>query len=165
MKARITLFFLMAGIAFSASGQYSVKEDRFTGDKTVTFKSNTAITPNSTVIPYERHFIAIRSKTADNAEMNSIFIIFKSRRWTYLRCAHMDWLVDGKPFKFNEVRTQFDTGTKSVTEGFILTADRAKLAQIASAKTVEMKVCNDEYVISSEAIAGTRQVVETSLDK
>ena len=159
------LILLLSAPCIAAGQAAEIKLDKYTGSKTASFKSASALMTMSQGAPHERHYFAVRSVTPEKPDVNSIFLIFKSQTWRYLKCSNVDWLIDGKPIKFKEIIQDRNVQRGTVTEGFILQSDRSQMASIAKAGLVEIRVCNDEYVLSKEAIQGTGDVVLADLSQ
>ncbi|HVZ79190.1 MAG TPA: hypothetical protein VHE12_00155 [bacterium] len=67
--------------------------------------------------------------------------------WRYLDCKELNWLVDGKPFKWQDQdydNSVLDSG--STMEYFRIYLTPKMLAKLAKAQTIEGKICNDEFV-------------------
>ncbi len=70
--------------------------------------------------------------------------------WRYLQCHHTGWLVDDKPFQLPQPIHDGSVGSGYVLEFLIIAPVTLKqIEQLARAKKVEFKVCNDEYTATT----------------
>jgi hypothetical protein len=81
--------------------------------------------------------------------------------WTYLRCHSVSMLVDGKRLKLpaSDHDGRVISG-RLVSETVKMTVSKAIIEAIASAKIVEIQVCNDEWRLPQKTINGARRIVE-----
>jgi hypothetical protein len=81
--------------------------------------------------------------------------------WRYLKCKDLSWLVDGKPLKWLSEDYDGDTtGGASTMEFFSITLSPDQLEKLAAAKTIECKICNDEFVFIQKQFWVMRWVSE-----
>lgn len=82
--------------------------------------------------------------------------------WRYLRCNQTALLVDGKPFSVGKVEHDGRVGTGYVLEFLSIAIPTAALRQLGNAKTVEYKICNDEYRLDDADLAAFKEITESA---
>ena len=151
MKAAIAALFL-----FSTSAHAQVKEevDRFTGKSKISYSSEEKIVPDG-----RPHTVLSWSDTDNSA---TVFLFTGStREWRYLRCHHVNWLVDGVPLTTGETTHHGQVSPPRqfirVKESIVQPLSVEQLETIASGASVEFRICNDEYALTPGEIQGFRQ--------
>lgn len=79
-------------------------------------------------------------------------LISDSRDWEYLRCHHLNFLVDGKPFPVGEVDHDGTVGRGYVLEYINIEMPVARFTQLARASRVEGRICNTEFSLREEQL-------------
>lgn len=81
-----------------------------------------------------------------------------SKDWEYLRCHETDLLLDGQSLHI-ETKHDGTVGSGYVSEYVEGRVTFEKLKRIASAKKVEVKICNTEFSLSDDDMTDLRQLV------
>lgn len=128
--------------------------DRFTGVREITYKSSAKIQLG---VPY----VFASAKTKDAVTVfNVTFLIgsFRGRNdvtgWKYLRCHRVNWLVDGTPLQTDETMHNGQVARGGVNEIIQQPLTLGQMQKLGSASTVEYRICNDEFQLSADEIAG-----------
>lgn len=155
---RLLIACLLMAVAVEASAQFKTETDRFTGKTTIGYSGKSFGVPGAGQFRISTYTV----KAQDEPETHFMFLIRTGSGWRYLRCDSVNWLLDGKPFDLPKPDFQRDTMRGGVIEGMIFYFSKEKLAQMAAASSLEVKVCNDELAFPPEDLAGLRQVYEAS---
>jgi hypothetical protein len=80
--------------------------------------------------------------------------------WKYLNCHTVAFLVDGTPFSMG--KSSYDSRMSGAYTSEYLEWDVAfaKIEALARAKSIEYKVCNDEYSVNPSQMPDIRSFVE-----
>lgn len=154
------LAILTLGLPGSALAQVTDENDRFTGERKIKYESQTKYPLGQ---PSRHARIIVKGGSATGA---ATFIIgnMADRRtgtaWKYLRCNRVDWLINGAPADFGEAIHSGQVVRGGVIEIISVPMSPDQIERIGSAATVEFRICNDEYQLSAEDIAGFRRVAE-----
>ena len=79
--------------------------------------------------------------------------------WAYLHCHGFAMLVDGKPVRLPQPEHDGRVSRGFVSEFIVMKTDASVFEAIASAKTVEIQVCNDEWRLPQKVIDHARLMV------
>jgi len=144
----------MAATTASAS-DVEIKTDRFTGKTTASLVSSKAVDTTGVYLQPATVFAVNRYKNPDGY---SVQVAFVGNRWRYLQCNKTYWLVDGKPYPMPAPGIVNQTLRGGVSEffGFDLTAEQ--MNDLAQAKTIEFKVCADEYKLKDRGMLDIREI-------
>ncbi len=85
----------------------------------------------------------------------TISLLFQktSPDWKYLQCFGTDFLLDGRPFSLGEPTHDGRVGAGYVLEFIQFTVGFTRIVELASAHTVEVKICNDEFRLSAQEMS------------
>lgn len=143
---------LMCTPILAQAGHLNDETDRFTGMRSVTW---------ATLPSTEEEFVL--KSSAYIAESGNAYyqvqLITYADSSRYQNCHWVDWLVDGRRAPELKAEYGLDHGSGVSIERFTVKADRKTLERLASARTVEYKVCNDEGVVRDEELRGLREVL------
>ncbi len=167
--ARISLLATFClGLAACASGPPVKKTtDRFTGAEVVTLEGVGflgAATP-ATLMGIDSFGAASMRLAAVVPAGDDVLLSFSSlsqRGWRYLHCRRIDMLVDGvaptlPPFEYDgRVLSSF------VSETFSARVSRELVERLATAKTVELRICADEMKASANLSKELRNFVNAA---
>lgn len=163
MKIHSFIFAIAAaGLATTAAhADPEVKYDRFKKQTTVTSDKLYAVGSQTYGAQMPQHFINAIAVLQDSREHDSMaFAItnFHAGGWAYLQCSDVSWLVDDQPFDFGKMQPRRDTmHGDAVAEEFMGIISHKQLAQLAAAKKIEWKICNDEFKLNDEGVAHIRK--------
>lgn len=122
--------------------EIEVLHDRFSGDVTVRTKP--------TVASAKPSFLLVGAYEADGQPSVAINLFIKAQSWVYLQCHRTYWLVDGKPFQLPQPTHDGRVHSGYVIEFLVISPVTInQIEQLAQAKKVEFKVCNDEYTANT----------------
>lgn len=130
------------------------KVDRFTGRREISWSHQA------------QHGLAANYNVAfhDGAKASTlkprIVLAGTSPTWKYLKCNTTYWLADGK--RVEPISRDHDG---KVSRGFVVELVSSVFAMddlrtLANAKSVDYKVCNDEYILYESEMDGLRQFVQ-----
>lgn len=132
--------------------------DRFTGVREITYKSSSKIQLG---VPY----VFASAKIKDEVTVfNVTFLVgsFRGRNdvsgWKYLRCHRVNWLVDGVPLEVGETKHDGQVTRGGVNEIIQQPLTLEQMKKLGSASSVEYRICNDEFRLSADEIAGIASV-------
>lgn len=142
-------------------GSVTDSVDRFTGSRTILFKTDEAPAIRK---PALNLAIVLGSDGSLEEAALVISVINTSRRggWVYLQCHSVDWLADGKRVDIGESRHRGDVTRGGVIELITQQITPEQMSALVEAESVEYKICNDEFVVSSQDLAGMRWAVRQS---
>lgn len=141
-------------LSFKASAEFKTEVDRFSGSTEHSYTGPSFPAPPAGQFKLSMH----KTQQPGKDDAQFMFLIRTGSNWRYLRCESVRWLRDGQPFDFVEPTFQRDTMRGGVIEGLIFILTPEQHAQLASASTLELKICNDELAIPAADIDGIRQV-------
>lgn len=142
----------LAGPALA--GQLNEKVDKFKGTRTVSWESFKDPGRGYSLNVYA-HFAK-----SYNAKPFGYYALLVPPHGTasFADCHQNDWLIDGAPTP--ELASAYRASGNS--QMFRVELGRSTLEKIASAKSVEVKICNTEAEISAADIAGVRQLLHAT---
>jgi len=151
MKTALVALLLLS---FSVHAQVKEEVDRFTGKVKLTYSSEEKIVPDG-----RPHIVLSWNSASSSAD---IFLFTGStREWRYLKCNHVNWLADGAALATGETTHHGEVSPPRrfirLKESIIQTLSLENLEAISSASSVEFRICNDEYALTSSEIDGFRQ--------
>jgi hypothetical protein len=138
---------------FSHSGVITSEFDRFKGYTVTSLKS-----------------MQIVGSSLDGLEVSAFFlnndtstVVFRinstsSDGWKYIECKQAHFLIDGVPFAPGGMVYDGTIGKGYVIEFFSWDMSTAKFLQLVGARSVEVKLCLDEYQLSSEHLNALRDL-------
>jgi hypothetical protein len=142
----------LPSIAFA--GQLTEKVDRFNGSKQVAWESFSD--------PGRGYSLNVYAHYADAKDAKPYgyyaLLVPPFGASSFSDCHHNQWLVDGKPAR--NLNGIYESMGSSQT--FRLELQRADLESIASASSVEFKICTSEGSISASDLAGVKKLVEST---
>jgi len=113
-------------------------------------------------------FAGYKGKVFSGKQSDSYIMInisFISSEWRYLDCNDTHWLVDGKPISLPSCHYDGSVGDGYVLEQLSIIPIKVEDAEkLASAHTIEVEVCNDEYQLNEMEKSDLREIV-TRLSK
>lgn len=128
---------LLAPLSGRCAG-VTVEHDRFTG---VTSISGRATDSAVTDGPPVTQLLAVVA--GDQKKVRLTFVLYGRRDWS--DCTSTDWLVDGHQVEIHTAKYQPQMWSYDL--------DAAQLQQLATAKHIEYRLCNDEYTMSAADLA------------
>lgn len=153
VQAAVLLMLAEASLTAFA-GQISDKTDRFQGSRLVAWESYT-----DKGFDYSYNVYAYYSKANDSAPMGYYSMLVPARGTeSFASCNHNYWLVDGAPAP--NLQATYD-GSSGV-QIFRTNLTRVDLERIASAQSVEFKICNTEAAVSAGDIAGVKKLLDAT---
>lgn len=135
----------------SSYAEIVVTRDRFNGTTSISTK----------IIPGNQLVIAAIT-TEDKRQKPLLFFLlhYTNSSWVYLQCHHTYWLADGVPVPLPESTHKGSVGNGHVIEQIqISPIDMQHLKQLARARQVEYKICNDEYKVTAAEMEDIRAVL------
>lgn len=159
MRAAAALLALLVGAADASAQSVTDKVDRFSGDRSVKYQG-----PDNFGQRQPKVSAAVFTKNRQNDGYIllavSTYSGSKISGWRYLECNRVNWLLDGKPFDLGTATHRGDATTTGTIEHLILHATPTQMGEIGRASSVEFRICTDEFSLTSDDIAGIRQVAE-----
>jgi hypothetical protein len=128
-------------------------KDRFTG--VTRYRTRSAPVLGSTSV----QTVVSVSNGAFAAQLLLVYGTSSSEGWKYLKCHYLNWMLDGTPIEVPSATHDGQVGNTVLVEQLNQRLDRAQLRRFASARSVEYKICNDEYSMSADELSGLRQLV------
>lgn len=147
-----------------SNAEITRETDRFTGHLQVSYK-NTLATPHNTQVKNRPrlHVLASFSKEGDAEYGMMIFTTTPTRYgWRYMNIESIDWLVDGRRLSLPNPSPRREIASGVLLEAFMLTLNRGHLAALGSAATVEFRIGQDEYRLSTADILAIAEIVATT---
>jgi hypothetical protein len=146
--ATLHLLLFVFGLSVPLHAEIEVEHDRFDNSTTVKTKLTTERPRGKPRILLH----GIYEKGQPVASVG-IILITSSDNWRYIQCTQTHWLVDDKPFQLPQPTHKGSVGSGYVIEQLIIANVPIKqIEQLAQAKKVEFKVCNDEYMATTEEV-------------
>ena len=151
----IIAFVLLVSVSASASVERT--EDRFNGKTSVVLEEEFGTAKRSSKPSIT--FITVLKKDGTAPRM-LVSLAFVSDSWEYLKCSNVSMLIDGKPVDLPEFEHDGTVGRGYVIE-YLKTMTSIDLARkIADAqRSVELKVCTDEFVMPRALITSAKKFV------
>lgn len=138
--------------------QLEVEHDRFTQQTVI--KTETKAAVGRLKLDGKPALSLLGVYDTDGSLQISLFISSLGTEWRYLNCRRTNWLRDGRPLTMTDPIHNSDVlNSGRVSEDLIVRLTLAQLHQLADAQRVEYKVCNDEYIVSSEEMRDFRDMV------
>jgi hypothetical protein len=141
LKPVFTLSTAFLASAVSAKAP-QVKHDRFNGTTTVSVQAGKL----GGKMPAILLGAAVDKGTVP--AITGVVAVNHSGNWLYLRCNSIAWLIDGKPYKMPP--GVFDSemlGDDQLSERWAIHFSAIDVLALASAKKIELQLCNDEFVL------------------
>lgn len=155
-RSCVLLFAVFCGAAFA--GQLTDQVDRFEQKRELKWESSIRSDNPAQMATNATVFFA-----KDSSPLNGLVYLygsFESPR--YASCHSVKWLADGVPVSpsSNLYRGSPRKGSDRTIEIVTSVFSVAQLREIAHAKLVEYKVCNDEGKVAEEDLAGLRELTD-----
>lgn len=129
--------------------------DRFTGIRKVSWTS--VVSGPGLFASY----LATADKAGSFKKSTPVIILTTTgREWKYLKCNGTHWLADGARVPTIEVKHDGSVMTGGVIEHIANRFTYADFQRLAAAKSVEYKVCNDEFILYPSEIEGLKRTAE-----
>lgn len=141
--------------SFCAAAAVDEKFDRFTQETKITYIADGQLANpgrGKNALLFSAHATA---SAGDPPEFKSASIILAhvGKGWHYLRCHTVHWLIDGTPRPMEKTTHFGDVHRGAITsEKVVQPLSREDLHALATASTVEVKLCNDEMKLSAEML-------------
>lgn len=153
---RVLVGMALALICCTASAQdIQDKTDRFTGKRSIHYLDPPANNMST---------IGVSSFITVEEAKEQFFLIISAYRssrdggWRYLRCNNTYWLADGVPVDVPDSLHDGSVVSGGVLEQIVQPLTLETMRTLASATTVEYKICNDEYTVTPQQMQGLRGV-------
>jgi hypothetical protein len=140
---------------FRHSGVITSKEDRFKGYTVVGLDSMRIAGTDFDGLDFRSHFITGSKFNTQDVTFN---LTSTTKNWTYIDCKHASFLVDGLPFYPGQLKWSGHVGRGYVMEFFTWYVPIAEFLQMVTARSVEVKICNDEYKLSPDNLVALRDL-------
>lgn len=141
--------------SFAVLTGYSEKQDRFSGVKTYSWNAGPNYRPLSPAL--------FMNAGPDGVKDGLVVLSGTFREWEYLRCSQTYWLADGERVLALSQDHDGTTGGAGVIEHVSSLFGVAELRKIAAAKSLEYKVCNDEFRLTADQLAGFKLAISKAL--
>lgn len=155
-RTLFTAFFLINSLP-AVAGVFKDETDRFTGNRSVTWN---AIPSKAEDFSFST--IALYLKGDPVPGYYKIQLMTWSDSGNFQECHHTNWLVDGVPDPYLELKYSSASAGSAVIERFDKQVDRANLQRLSSAKLIEFQVCGTEGKISPDDMEGIRKVLDAT---
>lgn len=150
---------VLALCALPAHAQFKAEYDRFK-DKTLLWAPPLEVFPKGRIEPQAFTNFPGKSPVATPPSVAIAFRTISPKGWQFLKCHHTNALVDGKPFALPEATHSGDSLEGSqVQESVRVILDWKDFVKVASAQTVEFRICNTELKITAKRLADWRALV------
>lgn len=149
--AAVTILFPVA----NSLAEIVVERNRFNGQT----RAATKFVSHKRGVPFlALGFTSLEEKPAEPGFHYIVHYVDKS--WTYLSCHSTYWLADGVPVLLPQPEHRGTVGNGFVLEQLLITStDISHFQQLAQAKTVEYKICNDEYKATASEMKDFRTLL------
>jgi hypothetical protein len=144
-------------LAGDVSDSYENRYDRFTDISGTT--SKTALRGSDRTL-FVMAVVHKGKQYVEGAPIQHVLEFWSFREtWAYLHCHGFAMLVDGKPVRLPQPEHDGRVSRGFVSEFITVKTDASVFETIASAKTVEIKVCNDEWLLPQQVIDHAKRMV------
>jgi hypothetical protein len=155
MRQRISLLLTTACLATTAFAKPpDVKFDRFKGITKIDMPLSYA--EKSATVGVPQHALSIFGMFYAESKNDGVglAVVNYTSDWHYLQCHEIDFLLDGKPFApvAKPISNSNVLQAGLLAEHFFIPLTRQELETLTSAKKVEWKICNDEYVLQEKYV-------------
>jgi hypothetical protein len=139
-----SLLVFALGLSAPLHAEIEVIHDRFSNRTTVRTKPKAVERTPS---------ILILGSYEGGQPVTSIVLATSAENWRYRQCHQTQWLVDDQPFPLPQPKHGGSVGAGYVAEYVMIHhVPLKKIEQLAQAKKVEFKICNDEYTATTEEV-------------
>ena len=152
MMNRYVFYFLLFALCFSVPlhAEIEVLHNRFSGRVTVRTKPKAPTTRRPRIA-------LIGSHNAEGEPSVLLMVVSTAKSWRYLECHHTYWLADDKSLWLPQPIHNAQIGAGFVIETLLIApVTIEQIEQLAQAKKVEFRVCNDEYEATAEEMNDLR---------
>lgn len=118
------------------------------------FTRRTALTVEDRMAP---HYIEAKLLLdQDSALMRGGALVFYrySPRWRYLRCSHVDMLIDGEPVDLPDTEHDGEVMDGGVLEAVSVRVSPEMLGALLSAQQIRARICNDAWTFTPRFMRG-----------
>ncbi len=137
---------------FNHSGVITSELDRFRGYTDTNLQPMQVVGSSLNGLEVGAYFLSENTSTVV-LRLNST-----SETWKYLNCKYADFLVDGAPFSSGKMKYDGTVGKGYVIEFFSWDVPVDKFLTMVNARSVEVKICNDEYRLSEGNLNALRDL-------
>jgi hypothetical protein len=124
--------------------EIEVLHDHFSGRATVRTKPKAPTTRRPSIA-------LLGSHSAEGQPGVVLMVVSTTKSWRYLQCHHTDWFADNKSLRLPQPTHKAQIGPGFVIETLMIApVTIEQIEQLAQAKKVEFRVCNDEYEATAE---------------
>jgi hypothetical protein len=159
-----------ANIACMMSPAVQIKQDRFRPDAdSVQLDVNDAFSVKQDVsdilfsseFPHFDLWMMARPPVGGVADTSVRVMLSSTSRsgWKYLKCHHLSFLVDGRPYSVEGEKHDGNVGTGYVSEHISFDVPRALVDEMGRGRVVEGKLCNTEFAFTPNTLGHVRSFV------
>jgi hypothetical protein len=139
-----SLLVFALGLSAPLHAEIEVIHDSLSNKTTVRTKPKASMTSPS---------ILVLGSYGGGQPVVSIILATAAKSWRYRQCHQTQWLVDDQPFQLPQPNHYGSVGSGYVSEYLVIDqVPLKKIEQLAQAKKVEFKLCNDEYTATTEEV-------------
>jgi hypothetical protein len=154
---KTVIAFALLAFSLSASASVERTEDRFSGKTSVFLEEEFGAAKRSRRPSIT--FLTVLNKDG-TAQRMLLSLSFVSDSWEYLKCSNVSMLIDGAPVALPEFDHDGTVGRGYVIEYLKVMTSTDLARKIADAqRSVELRVCNDEFVLPREVITSAKKFV------
>jgi hypothetical protein len=154
---KTVIAFVLLAFSLSASASVERTEDRFSGKTSVVLEEEFGTAKRSSR-PSITFITAMRKD--GTAPRMLVSLAFVSDGWEYMRCSNVSMLIDGKQVDLPDFEHDGTVGRGYVIEYLKVMTSTDLARKIADAqRSVELKVCNDEFVMPRALITSAKKFV------
>jgi hypothetical protein len=154
---KTVIAFFLSAFSLSASASVERTEDRFSGKTSVFLEEEFGAAKRSSRPSIT--FLTVLKKDG-TAQRLLLSLSFVSDSWEYLKCSNVSMLIDGAPVDLPEFEHDGTIGRGYVIEYLKVMTSTDLARKIADAqRSVELKVCNDEFVLPRAVITSAKKFV------
>jgi hypothetical protein len=154
---KTVIAFALLAFSLSASASVERTEDRFSGKTSVFLEEEFGAAKRSRRPSIT--FLTVLKKDG-TAQRMLLSLSFVSDSWEYLKCSNVSMLIDGKPVDLPEFEHDGTVGRGYVIEYLKVMTSTDLARKIAAAqRSVELKVCTDEFVMPRAVVDSAKKFV------
>lgn len=134
--------------------------DRFTGEREIAYTASGSPPPGQPIVTIRTFVSQGETKVLASFTIFPKLNEYARQEFAYLRCHSVNWLVDGKPLAAGVVVYDFERYRRILMEKISQEIPVPALQAIGAARSVEFRICNDEFRLTPEDIAAAKIIAQ-----